>query len=259
MGRRNRHNWARDQSLTSLSSVDLASVTCVKRLATVALVKAAQKLTRPSFKKIFKGVVLNSPYAPFEQSCGTFIIKGRQAGTSACNGDSGGPFICKIHGQPKVFGVAAWAIPTCDSFAGYSAPHNVLSWIEQTTKSLAASAGSSTSSTTTNRQPSSSHNTYNKYNTARPTQAPTYNKYNKYTTRPVYTTRPAYTTRKTYTNTYTNNNNNNNYNKYTKSHSTNSNTNTQINTQLVKTQMTQIKMQLSALQNALAQMERTIG
>merc|ERR1712106_600369 len=36
-------------------------------------------------------------------------------------------------------------------------PHNVLSWIKQTTKSLAASAGSSTSSTTTNRQPPSSH------------------------------------------------------------------------------------------------------
>merc|ERR1712128_375195 len=35
--------------------------------------KGGTKTYKTKLQKIFKGVVLNSPYAPFEQSCGTFI------------------------------------------------------------------------------------------------------------------------------------------------------------------------------------------
>ena len=201
------------------------------------------------------GVDNSSPYKSFASICGTdIILKGRRSKTGACNGDSGGPLTCMIHGQPKVFGVAAWAVPSCDSWVGYSPPYNVLSWIEQTTKSL---AGSSSSSSTSNHQTSSynkhsfntystatqaptynkwsSHtkaaSTYNRWNSntnTRPTQAPTYNKWNSHTKAATYnkwsyTTKPT-TTRRSYTNTYTNNYNNNKYTKSSHSPSYNSNT-----------------------------------
>ena len=67
------------------------------------------EMYKPDFKlfqlqKLYKGVSVNGPYKTMERP-ESFIIKPRTKG-SACNGDSGGPYLCNIGGVWKQFGIA---------------------------------------------------------------------------------------------------------------------------------------------------------
>ena len=92
--------------------------TCAKLLALVVLEKGPKESTRIrlvqvvyrsciyifQLQKLFKGVKEGSPYKSLKRE-ESFIIYPRTSG-SACNGDSGGPYLCNIGGVWKQFGIA---------------------------------------------------------------------------------------------------------------------------------------------------------
>ena len=84
--------------------------------------------------------------------CGTFVIKGRTPGAGSCFGDSGGPFVCKINGQVKQFGLSAWGVGTCNGYAGYWAPHMDGGFIQEAINELAGRGGSTKTRHTTRKK-----------------------------------------------------------------------------------------------------------
>ncbi|MBX2987699.1 MAG: trypsin-like serine protease [Bdellovibrionaceae bacterium] len=57
-------------------------------------------------------------------------------GRGACNGDSGGPAVVFLGGQPYVWGVTSRGIPTCDQGAVYTNATLYQSWIQTTSQEM---------------------------------------------------------------------------------------------------------------------------